>query len=156
MRRVKSLVLFIVLASSLLGIGLSTGCSSSQKLDPAGVYQGDSFLYNAENTINNAHGLFHEFLTWEFNFRQVLPPEVSRAADHIRKNEPKWLNSAHAFRDAYVATPTPQNKDKLQLSLNLIRTGLSEAAFYMSSAKSKAPNAGLRGVPVPASAPVVR
>src|SRR5688500_11085239 len=83
------------------------GCNST-RLDPSGVYQGDKFLYEAERAIIAAHDTFREFLKWELQFRAVLPPEVSRAADHVRSNERQWIGTANALRDAYVSAPSAE------------------------------------------------
>jgi hypothetical protein len=135
----------LALFALVLFAGGPSGCKSS-RLDPKGVYQGDKFLYEAENAIVTAHDTFRQFLQWELSFRSVLPPEVSRAADFVRLNEEKWISTASALRDAYERTPSPEAKDRLQLSINLIRTALHEAASYMVSNKSRAPNEGLKGI----------
>ncbi len=137
--------MIMVLATAMLGVGLGVGCAN-RNLDPTGVYQGDRVLYESENAINTFHKSVVDFLVWEKDFRAVLPVEVSRAADFLRINEPKLLNTAHALHDAYVRTPTVENKDKLQLTINILRSALSEAAVYMTSNKKVAPNNGLPGV----------
>ena len=141
MKKLNMLGLALVMTLALL----TSGCQN-QRLAPEGVYAGDAVLYNAENAIVTAHDTFVQFYQWEKQYRNVLPVEVSRAADYMRLNEKKWLDTAHAFRDAYKNTPTPENKDKLQLSVNLIRTALSEAAAYMLAAQQIAPNSGLKNV----------
>jgi hypothetical protein len=145
MKRIKSVVTVIVFAIAMLGIGLAAGCAKTT-LAPNGVYQGDTFLYQAENTINIAHDSFKTFLQWETTYRSVLPVEVSHAADYVRLNEQKWISSANALHDAYKNTPTAENKDKFQLALNIIDTALHEAAGYMIGAKANAPNNGLPNV----------
>lgn len=131
-------------AVAFISTSLTTGCA--HKLEP-GVYQGDKFLYESENAINTFHEIVREFLIWEMGARTVLPAEVSRAADFIRLNEKKWLNTAHAAHDAYVQTPgDPNAKQRLMLSLNLLKTALREAAAYMAASKRVAPNNGLRGI----------
>lgn len=144
----------IILAVAMLGIGLATGCAKTT-LAPNGVYQGDTFLYQAENTINTAHDNFLTLYRWEQQFRQVLPAEVSRGVDYCRLNEKKWLDTANALHDAYVKAPTVAGaKDKFQLALNEISTALEQAAGYMIAAKSVAPNNGLPNVkPLSARSP---
>lgn len=142
----------VVLTVAMLGVGLTAGCKTH--LAEGGVYQGDTFLYQAENTINTAHDTFRDFLVWEKQYRDILPVEVSRAADQIRMNEQKWIASANALHDAYVRTPTAENKDKLALTLNLIQAAFHESLAYMVANKSKAPNNGLKGVqPVLSASP---
>lgn len=142
MQRMKNSGLVILMMLAILLP--SAGCKTT--LAPEGVYQGDTVLYNAENAIATAHDTFVEFYKWEQQFRAVLPVEVSRAADFMRLNEKKWITTANAFHDAYVATPTPENKDKLELSINLLQTALREAAAYMLAAQQVAPNQGLKNV----------
>ncbi len=133
------------IALTLLSAITFSGCATG-RLAPGGVYNGDAFLYEAENTINTAHETFREFLIWETAFRNLLPEEVSKAADFIRVNEHRWLSSAHSFRDVYALSPTLERRDKLQLSLSLIQTALREAASYMAASKKVAPNNGLRNI----------
>lgn len=147
MKKLNILGLAFVMMLALL----TSGCQN-QRLAPEGVYAGDKVLYNAENAIVTAHETFVQFYKWEQQYRAVLPVEVSRAADHMRLNEKRWIDTANAFRDAYKNTPTEENKDKLQLSVNLIRTALSEAAAYMLASQQVAPNQGLKNVE-PVTAP---
>jgi hypothetical protein len=123
----------------------ATGCNKTT-LAPDGIYQGDKTLYQAENAINTAHENFVEFYRWEKQYRDILPVEVSRAADYMRQNEQQWIGTANALHDAYEKTPTAENKDKLALSVNLLQTALHEAAAYMVAAKKAAPNDGLKNV----------
>jgi hypothetical protein len=154
MYKLRKFAAFTMLLCAVMVAGLAVGCNKTT-LAPNGVYQGDTFLYQSENTINTAHDSFKTFLQWETTYRAVLPVEVSRAADYIRLNEQKWINSANALHDAYVRTPSAENKDKFQLTLNIISTALHEAAAYMVAAKDKAPNTGLPNVkPVSALPPV--
>lgn len=134
--RLPNFLAVFILAIGMLAAG-PTGCNAT--LDPQGVYQGDKFLYSAEKTITTAYKSFDSFVKWEHDYRAVLPIEVSKAADTIRLNAQRWIASASAFRDVYVANPTKENRDKLSLALNLIDTALSEATRYMLDNKAKAP-----------------
>ena len=131
----------ILLAIGLLAFG---GCKT--KLDPAGVYHGDTILYDADKIIVTAHENFVELYRWEKKYREVLPVEVSRAADFCRLNEEKWIRSAIALRETYKSAGTLENKDKLRLALNIVQTSLREAGAYMTALKKVAPNDGLRNV----------
>ena len=111
-----------------------TGCNAT--LDPAGVYQGDKVLYGAEKTITTAYKSFDSFLKWEETYRAALPVEVSRAADVIRLNAKKWIDSAIALREVYAANPTAENRKKLDVALSLIDAALSEANRYMTVRQS--------------------
>lgn len=140
MKRYFSLV-FTLLLLSIAFVG-PTGCAF--RLAEDGIYQGDKFLYGAEKTIVTAYKSFDSFLKWEQDFRAILPIEVTKAADTIRSNAKKWIDTAGNLRDAYTANPTKENRDKLSVGLNLIDTALSEAVKYMAANKSKAPNQGLK------------
>jgi hypothetical protein len=131
----------VALALFTVPFGL-TGCAGGG-VSRTSVYQGDSFLFQTEKLSVQAHDLFLEFYRWEKEWRNILPVSVSRAADFARLNESKWAGSLNAAHDAYVATPTAENKDKLQLALNLLKTALDQAAFYMVANKELAPNQGL-------------
>lgn len=141
MKKIVQIIGIISLA--LVCLAVPAGCTKTT-LSPNGVYQGDNTLYQAEKAIVTAHKSFQAFLVWETANRAILDVEVSRAADTIRLNEQRWLDSAHALRDAYVATPTAANKDKLQLTLNLINTALLEATKQMAANQKIAPNNGLK------------
>lgn len=144
MKSIRSSFLFaIVLAAVLVSPIGPTGCSGGPKVSETSVYAGDNFLFQVEKISVQAHDLFLEFYRWEKDNRTVLPVSVSRAADFARSNEKKWADTLNAAHDAYVATPSAQNKDKVQLALNLLKTGLNQAAFYMVANKSVAPNSGL-------------
>lgn len=132
-------VLFAVAAICCLG---PAGCNRTT-LAPAGVYQGDKVLYEADKAITTTYRSFDTFLKWELQYRTVLPVAVSRAADTIRINGKKWIDSASALRDTYAAEPNPQNRDKLMLTLNLINTAFDEAVKYMAENQANAPNKGL-------------
>jgi hypothetical protein len=120
-----------------------TGCAGGPKVSDTSVYQGDTFLFQSEKLTVQAHELFLAFYRWEKDWRQVLPASVSRAADFCRLNEEKWINSANALHDTYVANKTPENKALYEKALAFIRTGLGQAAFYMLDQKAQAPNNGL-------------
>lgn len=120
-----------------------TGCAGGPKVSETSVYAGDNFLFQSEKLTVQAHELFVTFYRWEKEWRQFLPVQVSRAADFARLNEQKWANTANAFHDAYVATPTAANKDAYQLAINELRAALNQAAFYMLNYKANAPNSGL-------------
>lgn len=131
-----------LLSLAVLFVAIPAGCGRTT-LAPAGVYQGDKTLYAAEKAITSTYKEFQTFVKWESQWRTVLPAEVSQSADRVRLGAKKWIDTASELRDAYVRTPTTENKDKLQLALNIIDAALREAAKYMNDNKANAPNAGL-------------
>lgn len=150
MKRFTQSIGLLVIAAFCLCV--PAGCNRTT-LAPGGTYAGDKALYNADKSITTSYRLFQTFLKWETQYRAVLPVEVSRGADTVRLNAKKWIQTASALRDAYAATPTPQNKDKLQLALNIIDTALAEAAKYMADFQTAAPNKGLVAEPLGSTAP---
>lgn len=145
MKKLNSLAALFLMISIISVPIFTTGCGHTPVLptsDPN--YRGDAILYQAERTTVNAYKLMDAFATWELNFRSVLPVEVSRAADVMRKNGRNWINTAIAARDAYAASPgDPGKKDALNTALNVIDVALSQAAIYMADNKKLAPNNGL-------------
>lgn len=114
------------------------GCGT---LDKAGVYQGDQTLYTAELVIVTSKDVVQTFVTWELQNRAALArtPEVTKAADFLRRNFPKWKKSADALHDAYKLDPSTPNKTALENALAVLRTALTEAAGYMSRAAMSPP-----------------
>lgn len=125
----------VLLVCAFLVAAGPVGCGRTT-LSEGGVYQQDKFLYNAEKTIVTAYKSFDAFVKWEETYRAVLPVEVSRAADAIRVNAKRWIDTAHSFRDVYVQNPTAENRDKLNLTLDLIDTALAEATKYLTQYKT--------------------
>lgn len=119
------------------------GCAGGPKVSETSVYEGDNFLFQSEKLTVQSHELFVEFYKWEKQWRDILPVEVSRIADYMRLNEEKWINSANALHDTYVANKTPANKAAYEQALAYIRTALGQATFYLLQQRAKAPNSGL-------------
>jgi hypothetical protein len=139
MRKIRQIIGLALTTLALVSLAIGTSGCNKTTLDPAGVYQGDKILYTAEKTITTSYQTFDSFLKWETAYRQLLPVEVSRAADVIRLNAKKWIESASTLRDTYVAQPTGPNRDKLNETLNLIESALLEASKYMTDFKAVAP-----------------
>lgn len=129
MKTISRLVVAIAFTAFLLTSG-PVGCNATLEKD--GVYQGDNILYQAEKATTTAYKTFDSFLRWEQTYRATLPVEVSRAADVIRLNAKKWIDSAIALRDAYAANPTAENRRKLDVALNVIDAALAEATRYLA------------------------
>jgi len=138
MKKFTQIIALVALTIGMLSPIGPVACSKTT-LSADGVYQGDKTLYSAEKTITTAYKSFDAFLKWEETYRAALPVDVSRAADTVRLNAKKWIDSASAMRDAYASSPTKENRDKLQLTLSLIDTALAESLKYMQANKSIAP-----------------
>lgn len=127
----------LLIALFLTGTGMTC-----RKLDPAGVYQGNQFLFEADMAITTSYDVVHTFVKWELENRQVLAvkwPEIGKAAVRLRKNYKGWHTSALALRDAYEASPTDENRNNLAASITLLRQALAEATKHMSTAARPVP-----------------
>lgn len=113
-------------------LGLLTGCGT---LNPAGVYNDDKVLYNADMTIATSYEGIHAFVLWEYNNRAALAakPEIKAAADKMRIGAPLWFASAFALRDAYAATPNTGTQAALGTALSVLRAALTEATRYLAT-----------------------
>src|SRR5574337_446923 len=134
--RVKITLPFLLLLCVPL---LFTGCKTT--LDPAGVYKGDTALYEMDNTIVTGHDVLQSFVTWEAQFRPALAafPEVKQFADKVVSEGPQWFASAAALRDAYKANPTDANKSAALLATDVIKTAISQASAYLTAHKTASP-----------------
>jgi hypothetical protein len=134
--RIRMIACTIVLMSIAL---LSSGCGST-RLAKEGVYKGDDVLFRAEQATVQGAKVLHSFVKWERTHRAILPVEVSRAADHVRDNAERWVDSAIALRDAYVGNPNEENRNRLQQALTLLEAALAEATRYMTDPNLTAPS----------------
>lgn len=123
------LLLFAVISAFFV---LQTGCASKGDLDKTGVYQGDSFAYNADKTITESYAAFDAFVKWEYAHRAVLSrwPEIKKAADNVRANSKDWIDGAITIRETYRSFPTEENRKSLQGALTILRAALAQAAAY--------------------------
>lgn len=116
---------------SLLLLALFAGCAHN--LDTSGVYAGDQTLYTTDLTIGTSYDIFHTFVTFEATNRASLPVAVSKAADNIRVNAPKWTATAVRLRQAYVVNPTPESRKSLSEAIAIIQAAITEAVGYLSA-----------------------
>jgi len=122
-------------------IGLITliGCAA---LDPAGPYEGDQVLYQADGAITSSYEILHAFVQWEHDRRPALAgaPEITAYADHVRAHSREWIASALALRDAYALDPSGGAQD-LQRALAILREAARQAAQYLLAATGTEPPA---------------
>jgi hypothetical protein len=111
---------------------LFAGCQTT--LDSGGPYGDDKILFRAEQAIVETADAMDTFLKWEHDNQVILAsrPEIKKYADVVRVDGRVWIESAMALRDTYKANPTTDNKAKLQTSIALLRTMLSEIAIHMA------------------------
>jgi hypothetical protein len=146
MKSIKALFTAVgMVALMVTCVTAPVGCNRTT-LAPGGAYAGDQVLYQADKTITTTYKQFQAFLAWELKHRPMLPVEVSHAADTIRLNAKKWIDSASSLRETYAASGDRKDRDNLVLGLNLISTALNEAVLYMAQNQAKAPNEGLNNV----------
>lgn len=128
-------LLHILIAAVAFAVALpQTGCTT-KKLDPAGVYQSDKALYDADKTITDAYDVMHTFVLFEYQNREALAtkPDVRKAADSIRLNAQKWIKSAIALRDKYANAPNPENRSALLDAVRVLREAVNQASTYMKN-----------------------
>jgi hypothetical protein len=116
------------------------GCGT---LDPAGAYKGDKVLYDADTTIASSYEVINSFLLWEHNNRVALGsmPEVTAYADTLRKQSPRWFNSAIVLRDTYANVPNDGTRDALTSAIAVLRQAMGEASRHLAA--RAAPGLGL-------------
>jgi hypothetical protein len=125
----------IFVAGYTLAICVSAfvGCGGCSTLAPGGAYAGDKLLYDSDQSILGAYQIFDVFLKWEKDNRDELfklTPDIKKAADNIRANGTKWIDSAIAMREAYKTRPGPDTRTALQSALDLLHQGINEAIKY--------------------------
>ena len=128
------------LIPSLFAVVMLTAFSACGTLAP-GVYNKDEILYRADTAITTSYDVLHTFVKFEYTNRAALAsrPEIKKAADNIRAHAPLWIGSAIALREAYAAAPTPENRDKLQASIAVLRAALLEATNYLATSQPQVP-----------------
>lgn len=131
MLKFKQLFGALILAVSVMTVPVATGCKSAQ-LSQTGPYHGDKILYNADKTISTSYKVMHDFVTWEYNNRNVLPLQVTQAADAVRANAKKSIDAAIAVRDAYANQPSTEAGHSLDTALNILSASLAEATKLMA------------------------
>ena len=126
----------------LVCLGLATGCvhlapGTPEKPSPYITAAGqapDTLLFDADQSITTGYDLLHVFVTWEFKNRAQLAsvPEIRKAADRVRAHAAEWIDSASALRDAYAASPTPDNRSALADGLRVLRQAIAETTTYLT------------------------
>jgi len=145
-RQIKLTLCVALVATSALLIGCE-GCA--RKLAPGGAYSTtnaagvvsqDTALYAADKTIVESYDVLHAFVKFEFENRaalKVAAPAVNQAANNVRANARKWTDSAIALRDAYAVNPTPENRDKLNDAVRVLREAIVQAQQFVKAGVPK-------------------
>lgn len=121
----------IKLLSVLFIAAFLTACGT---LDQAGVYGGDKTLYQADLTINTSYQALDAFVTYEYTNRALLVnnPEITKYADYIRKQSPRWFQTYFALRSAYVSSKRAGDQQKLLAAVAVIQAALTQATAYLA------------------------
>lgn len=117
---------------AIISVMMLASCGS---LDKSGAYKGDKTLYLADKTIVGSYSTMHSFVQWEFNNREALQdhPEIKQAADNVRLNAHRWVESAIALREAYAANPTAEGKSRLNQAIAFLQAALLESTKYLNT-----------------------
>jgi len=120
---------FLILMCAILALSFTEGCSST-KLATGGAYNGDTFLYQSDQTIDAAQKILTVFVKWEYDNRAILRqwPEIKTSADYVRANAEKWINTCLNLRTAYIANG---DKQALETGLSVLQQAVVEATTYM-------------------------
>ena len=81
------------------------GCATTSSLQSGGVYSGDPFIYNADNTILTTYNILDAFLIFETQNEQFIKtnePAIFSAANIIRQNAPAALSDISKARQFYL------------------------------------------------------
>ena len=127
----KKLLLILTLTLACLAPLTFVGCGT---LNPAGVYQGDKVLYDADILISTSYDTVHAFVTWEFNNRSALSsmPEIKNTADALRIQYPIAHKAALNARSAYLSSKSAPNATMLSQALAVLRQCMSTASAYLA------------------------
>lgn len=122
------------------------GCATKANLDPAGAYNGDTYLYNIDETIVNSYNLVDTFLVWEEQnnaYIKVNLPSVFSEANTIRVTTPPYIKTIKLFRDAYVNLKGSTNTAAFATVSNNLQNATSQLSTQASSLQTEAQSTAL-------------
>jgi hypothetical protein len=143
--KIKLLFSLELLALSLLLLLAGCGTLSKGTPDKPSPYLGAQglsadpavakLLFEADQSIVTGYELLRVFVTWERNNRAALAsfPQIKTSADNVRRHAEEWIDTATRLREAYAASPTPDNRSALADALRVIRQALIEATTQLST-----------------------
>ena len=91
----------------------------------------DPVVVQAERATELSLDVFDSFLRWEYANQETVGCDVKQAADRIRRDGTRWLESARALTKAYKQNRTPKNKANLDTALWVLQISVEEAISYM-------------------------
>lgn len=104
------------------------GCAGVAK---EGVYRGDKTAFVSDSSAVASFNVIDAYLKFEETNRATISLDASKAADYLRANARKWRDSYFAVRDAYVDSPTPENRSAMDKALAVLVAGASQAKLYL-------------------------
>jgi hypothetical protein len=102
----------------------------------------DPVVVNAERTVKISFDTFDTFLKLEYDNREQLKkisPDILKAADNIRNNAPKWLETANTTIRAYKKHRDLENKFNLNTAMAVLQNALNEAQKYIALSRASTP-----------------
>ena len=109
-------LLNILIVSALL-LGGATGCVSSKRLAPDGIYKKDSVLFNVDDSYARTRLMLDVIFQWEANMLPNTFPKLRVAMNKVRLASIKADQEFHQMRTAYINAPTVQNQQSLSIAL---------------------------------------
>jgi hypothetical protein len=106
----------------------STGCQTTRDLDPTGDYAGDRVLYEADALALKVFDSIDALTDFAARNPAVVAESDSfrELLDKIETNRAKWKDDFFKARDTYETVKTLANRDRLELSTQMLRAILSE------------------------------
>ncbi len=133
--------LLAVLLFAGLCISTAPGCAGKRQLDPAGVYQGDNLLWEADGAILEVNKACDDIQAlavrnpgpFASNAKlKDLLAKVKKERDGTPRPD-ELLTQLFAARDAYKASKTAGNATVLQNSLSVARSFLDQARLLVEA-----------------------
>lgn len=97
----------------------------------------DQIVVNAERTTAIAVDTFDGFLKFEYNYRDQLTgvPAIHKYAEVIRRDGPRWLETARNVTKAYKQNRSATNRANLKTAIAVLTDAISETQTYMTKVK---------------------
>lgn len=124
MQKLKFITLIVLLAFT---VPTFTGCAVFGSIKGAPIEAGhDPIVVHAERLQNSSLDVFKHVTKWEYDNRNVLPVEVSRAIDKYRVEfPPAWKESRKILADYKANRGTGTNDiERLNAVLRTVETSL--------------------------------
>lgn len=134
-------LLAVLLCAGLCLTAVTPGCAGNRQLDPAGSYQGDRLLWEADGAILEVSKTYDSIeslaarnpgpFTSNAKLRDLLA-KVKKERDGTPRPD-EILTQLFGARDAYKASKTAANASALQSSLIVARSFLDQARVLVEA-----------------------